>query len=139
MNPNNIPLWILAGNWREFDYYKRMFMAYGFEPIHLSHVHKLRGVRGGKWIRVGTWYEKRTRELDEIFEVLRISEFEEIRHEIIEREEEERREYNRRHEVLYHEDIKPIDFKGATIWGQGKVYCPDLPEIEFITEEEMTI
>jgi len=130
-------LWILAGNWREFDHYRRLFSGLGFEPIYLSHIDKIRGVREGKFIRVGTWYDRRTRELDEILEVLRISEFEEIRHEVIEREEEERREYYmRQHEILYHTDVKPIAVaKGEwKIWGQEPLY-----KEEFITREEMTI
>jgi hypothetical protein len=150
-NPNYIEkekerLWILAGNWRQFEYYNRMFRELGFYPIYLSEVRKIRGVRGEKFIRVGTWHEKRTRELDEIMAVLNFNDFTEMRHEIIEKEEEERRQWYARHvhcpdipDIEYHNDIKPIiGIDKATIWGQKEMKRPEVPE-EFIKAEEMTI
>lgn len=137
-------LWILSGNVREFEYWKRKF-TYNipsihrdkFECIYLSHPQKLMGHRKGKFIRVGSWYDRRTRELDEILEILHVLEFEEIRSELVDKEEEERMKYYEEMEILYHQDIKPITVpKNVKIWGQKDLWCVNE---EFITAEEMTI
>jgi hypothetical protein len=135
---NKERLWILAGNYKQFDHYNRVFKEYGFEPIYLSNVRKIRGVRGEKFIRVGTWYDQRSRELEEILAVLSLSDFTEMRHEVIEREEEERRQW---YDRQYTSGIKPISFgKGkVTIWGQKNIPLPYPAIPEFLSVEEMTI
>ena len=122
-------LWILAGDYRQFKHYDRMFKELGFDPIYLSEVRKIRGVRGERFICVGTWYEKRPRELDEILEVLKLSDFTEMKHEVIEREERERRLWERRH------------WYASAGFDKPHVHCPDIPDPpeEFIKAEEMTI
>lgn len=141
-------LWILCGHVNEFEYWKRRFTENIpsrhrglFECIYLSHPHKLMGNRKGKFIRVGTWYDRRTRELDEILELLHHLEFEEIRSELVDKEEEERAQWYAEagfdRGTLYNENIKPIKVpKNVKIWGQKEI---TMPPAEFITEEEMTL
>lgn len=138
-------LWIMAGDHRQFEYYSRLLkiqsLKYGIELrcIYLDEPRKLFGNRQGNFIRVGTWYNRRAEDLDELFEILNVLEFKEIKSEIVEREEQERREYYERREqeeILFHESVKPFKVpKNYKIWGQEELKPPP----EFITAEEMTI
>ena len=121
-------LWILACDHRQFEYYSRLLKEHSFkygidlECRYISSPRILQGNRKQKYVRVGSWSEKR--DLEFIFELLYVLEFENIEHPLIEREKEERERY----EKQYYEK---------------QVYTPNLPDVlnvpEFITPEEMTI
>jgi hypothetical protein len=137
-------LWLLADNHRQFEYYSRLLKEHALQ-VHdidleckfIYDSHSIRGSRNGNYLRVGTWYEKGSRQLDEIFEILHILDFKEIEHPLIEKEKDERLRYYADHDdFLYDEGIRPIkNFKDIAIWGQEPVVHHE----EFLSEEEMTI
>jgi len=128
-------LWILACDYNQYRYYSRLLKEHSLkysidlECRYISSPEILQGNRKGNWIRVGSWQDKRPiRDLELIFELLYVLEFKEIKHEAIERDEEERILYLEREE-----EVRRKYYEERAFW----TIPEKLPE--FITAEEMTI
>lgn len=134
--PDNLKkerLWILACDHNQYRYYSRLLKEHSLkysidlECRYISSPEILQGHHKGNWIRVGSWQDKR--DLEFIFELLYVLEFKEIKHEAIERDEEERILYLEREE-----EVRRKYYEERAFWTIPEKKLP-----EFITAEEMTI